>query len=107
MEELEQEEALREEAGMYVVPKLEMDETMKEIRELALKIRDKKVILKHEARIVKNSTKPVTPRTSTAKVRGRSVNKLQNQMAQLGVDVEPSTEVTFLHMCLIEGQFVP
>lgn len=107
MEELEQEEALREEAGMYAVPKLEMDETMKEIRELALKIRDKKVILKHEARIVKNSTKPVTPRTSTAKVRGRSVNKLQNQMAQLGVDVEPSTEVTFLNMCLIEGQFVP
>lgn len=79
---------MREEAGMYTLPKQEVDETMKEIRELAQKIRDKKVIMKHEARITKNSTKPVIPRTSTAKVRERSVSRLQKQMSQLGVDVE-------------------
>ncbi|XP_054266710.1 nucleolar GTP-binding protein 1 [Macrosteles quadrilineatus] len=93
--ELEQEEALREEAGMYAVPKIELDETMKEIRELAQKIRDKKVIMKQEARLVKNSTKPVTPRTSTAKVRERSVGRLREQMSQLGVDVEDNEEAHF------------
>uniref|UniRef100_A0A1B6L217 Nucleolar GTP-binding protein 1 n=1 Tax=Graphocephala atropunctata TaxID=36148 RepID=A0A1B6L217_9HEMI len=93
--ELEHEEELREEAGMYAVPKIEMDETMKEIRELAQKIRDKKTIMKHEARLVKNSTKPHTPRTATAKVRERSVNRLEQQMSQLGVDMEPNEEAHY------------
>lgn len=86
--ELEHEEALREEAGMYAIPKLEMDDTMMEVRELAQKIRDKKAIMKQDAQLVKNSTKPHTPRTSTAKVRERSVSRLQKQMSDLGVDVD-------------------
>lgn len=84
---------------MYAVPKIELDETMKEIRELAQKIRDKKVIMKQEARLVKNSTKPVTPRTSTAKVRERSVGRLREQMSQLGVDVEDNEEVNKQQCC--------
>ncbi|KAI8441288.1 hypothetical protein MSG28_014923 [Choristoneura fumiferana] len=37
--ELEQEEALREEGGLYAVPKIELDETMREIKQLAIQIR--------------------------------------------------------------------
>lgn len=66
--ELEKEEELREETGMYVVPKIELDETMLEIKKLALQIRHKKAIMKDEARINKQSRKPVMPRTAGAKV---------------------------------------
>lgn len=69
LEELEKEEELREETGMYVVPKIELDETMQEIKKLALQIRHKKAIIKDEARINKQSRKPVIPRTAGAKVR--------------------------------------
>ncbi|KAF9805568.1 hypothetical protein SFRURICE_020953 [Spodoptera frugiperda] len=57
--ELEREEELRVEGGMYAVPKIELDDTMKEIRELARQIRNKKAILKDESRLVKQSTKPM------------------------------------------------
>lgn len=39
MAELEKDEELREAGGMYAVPKIELDETMKEIRDLARQIR--------------------------------------------------------------------
>lgn len=68
LEELEKEEELREETGMYVVPKIELDETMEEIKKLALQIRHKKAIIRDEARINKQSRKPVMPRTAGAKV---------------------------------------
>lgn len=67
--ELEKEEELREETGMYVVPKIELDETMQEIKKLARQIRHKKAIIRDEARINKQSRKPVMPRTAGAKVR--------------------------------------
>lgn len=53
---------------MYVVPKIEYDETMLEIKRLAKQIREKKAILKDEARVNKQSRKPVMPRTTAAKV---------------------------------------
>lgn len=68
LEELEREEELREATGMYVVPKIELDETMQEIKKLALQIRNKKAIMRDEARINKQSRKPVMPRTAGAKV---------------------------------------
>ncbi|CAG9764065.1 unnamed protein product [Ceutorhynchus assimilis] len=93
--ELEKEEEIREETGMYVVPKIELDETMQEIKKLALQIRHKKAILKDEARINKQSRKPVVPRTTGAKVRDRSVQKLRKSMETLGVDMSGSTEANF------------
>ncbi|XP_047513846.1 nucleolar GTP-binding protein 1 [Pieris napi] len=93
--ELEKEEELREEGGMYAVPKIELDETMKEIRDLARQIRNKKAILKDESRLVKQSTKPVMPRTSRARDRDRSTNKLRRQMEGLGVDMSESKEAHF------------
>ncbi|KAF2904018.1 hypothetical protein ILUMI_02155 [Ignelater luminosus] len=93
--ELEKEEEMREEAGMYVVPKIELDETMREIKALALKIREKKFLIKDEARINKQSTKPSLPRTAGAKVRDRSVSRLRNEMEQLGVDMSETENAHF------------
>ncbi|XP_015609023.1 nucleolar GTP-binding protein 1 [Cephus cinctus] len=92
---LEREEELREEAGVYDYKIPELTETMKEIEQLARQIRDRKAIMKDEARITKASTKPVMPRTAGAKVRDRSVSKLREQMEDLGVDMEDTEEAHF------------
>ncbi|KAL3287778.1 hypothetical protein HHI36_002240 [Cryptolaemus montrouzieri] len=95
LEELEKEEEIRESTGMYVVPKIELDQTMKEIRELALQIRHKKVILKDEARVNKQNKKPVMPRTAGAKVKDRLVSKLRKDMENLGVDMSNTKSAHF------------
>ncbi|KAJ8973535.1 hypothetical protein NQ317_019286 [Molorchus minor] len=95
LEELEKEEEIREQTGMYVVPKIELDDTMREIKKLALQIRHKKAIIKDEARINKQSRKPVMPRTSGAKVRDRSVSKLREDMSNLGVDMSHTDNANF------------
>ncbi|KAL0858982.1 hypothetical protein ABMA27_010841 [Loxostege sticticalis] len=93
--ELEKEEELREAGGMYAVPKIELDETMKEIRDLARQIRNKKAVLKDESRLTKQSTKPVMPRTSRARGRDRSTGKLRDEMEKLGVDMSETKEANF------------
>ncbi|XP_022911465.1 nucleolar GTP-binding protein 1 [Onthophagus taurus] len=95
LEELEKEEDLREETGMYVTPKIELTDTMKQIKQLALQIRNKKAILKDESRILKQSRKPVLPRTTAPKGRDRSVSKLRSQMEDLGVDMSGSENAHF------------
>lgn len=80
---------------MYVVPKIELDETMREIKALALQIRNKKAILREESRVNKQSNKPVMPRTSGSKVRDRSVSRLRNEMENLGVDMEDTEGAHF------------
>ncbi|XP_076760882.1 nucleolar GTP-binding protein 1 [Xylocopa sonorina] len=92
---LEQEEQLREEAGMYDYKVAELSTTMRDIVEMAKQIRVKKAIMKDEARIQKASTKPVIPRTTTAKLRDRSVSKLKEQMEDLGIDMEDSENAHF------------
>lgn len=76
------------------MPKIELDETMREIRKLAHQIRDKKIIMRQERAILKNSTKPVVPRTAPAKVRGRSVSRLRSEMEELGVDMSDINDVS-------------
>ncbi|XP_045457747.1 nucleolar GTP-binding protein 1 [Melitaea cinxia] len=93
--ELEKEEELRIEGGLYAVPKIELDETMKEIRDLARQIRNKKAILKDESRLVKQSTKPIMPRTSRAREKGRSTSKLRDEMEKLGVDMSDTKKAHF------------
>ncbi|RZF44482.1 hypothetical protein LSTR_LSTR002255 [Laodelphax striatellus] len=88
LEQLEEEERLRIEAGYYATPKIEQSQELSEIRELAAKIRERKAIMKIEARVQKQSTKPVMPRTATAHVRDRSVSRLKDEMSRLGVDIE-------------------
>ncbi|XP_031831744.1 nucleolar GTP-binding protein 1 [Nomia melanderi] len=92
---LEKEEELREEAGMYDYKVPELSETMKEIVQLAKQIRDKKIIMKDEARIQKASTKPVMPRTAMSRGRERSVTKLKEQMEDLGIDMEETEDAHF------------
>ena len=84
---MEKEEELREESGMYAIPKIEYDETMIEIQRLAKKIRDKKIIMREERRLIKSSTKPKMPRTATNKAEKRTVTTLTNELRELGVDV--------------------
>ncbi|XP_003701539.1 nucleolar GTP-binding protein 1 [Megachile rotundata] len=95
LNELEREEQLREEAGMYDYKVPELSETMRDIVQMAKQIREKKAIMKDEARIVKASTKPVIPRTVTAKGRDRSVSKLKEQMEDLGIDMQDSENAHF------------
>lgn len=95
MEELEKDEEIREETGMYVVPKIELDETMLEIKRLALQIRNKKAIMRDESRVNKQNKKPTMPRTTTAKGRERSVTKLRSQMEDLGVDMSGTDNAHF------------
>ncbi|KAG7206987.1 hypothetical protein KM043_000878 [Ampulex compressa] len=95
LNQLEREEHLREEAGMYDYKMPELSETMREIEELAKQIREKKAIMKDEARVQKASTKPVIPRTAASKVRGRSVTKLKEQMEDLGIDMEDTENAHF------------
>ncbi|XP_076281830.1 nucleolar GTP-binding protein 1 [Lasioglossum baleicum] len=95
LNELEKEEQLREEAGMYDYKVPELSETMKEIVQLAKQIRDKKAIMKDEAMIQKASTKPVMPRTAAARGRERSVTKLKEQMEDLGIDMEETEGAHF------------
>lgn len=90
---MEREEQLREEAGMYDYKVPELTDTMREIQQLAKQIREKKAIMKDEARILKASTKPVMPRTAASKVRDRSVCKLKEEMEELGVDMEDTENV--------------
>lgn len=84
----------------YKVP--ELSETMREIRQLAKQIRDKKIIMKEEARVTKASTKPVMPRTTAAKLRDRSVAKLKEQMEDLGVDMEDTKNVSIVNFLLVD-----
>lgn len=95
LNQLEREEQLREEAGMYDYKIPELSETMREISQLAKEIRERKAIMKDEARVQKASTKPVMPRTATAKVRDRSVSKLKDQMEDLGIDMEDTENAHF------------
>lgn len=93
MEELEKEEQLREEAGYYSVPKMEMDETLLEIRSLARKIRERKAIMRQETRVAATK-KPTIPRTTPARVRERSVTDLRDKMEDLGVSMDNTDDVS-------------
>lgn len=106
MEELEKEEQLREEAGYYAVPKIELDETLREIRSLAFRIRERKSLMRQESRITKQSNKPTIPRTAPARVRERSVSTLRNKMQDLGVDMDETEEVRYLFCVYFQIEFL-
>lgn len=84
---------MREDAGFYAVPKLEYDETMKDIKQLAAQIREKKAIMRQEQGLQNNSTKPVMPRTTAARGRDRSLANFCKEMNKLGVEPSDSPQV--------------
>lgn len=95
LEELEREEGLREAGGVYTVPDMSMDETLKEIREMAKQIRDKRFELRDEKRLSHRKNKPTIPRHKQPKVRDRSVSKLVSTMEGLGVDMSGNENANF------------
>ncbi|KAK0078095.1 hypothetical protein PV325_003051 [Microctonus aethiopoides] len=95
LNEIEKEEEERTASGVYDYKMPELTETMKEIQSLAQQIRETKAIMKDEARIIKQSTKPVMPRTAAAKKRGRSVTRLKDQMENLGLDMSDTKDAHF------------
>ncbi|XP_043599876.1 nucleolar GTP-binding protein 1-like [Bombus pyrosoma] len=95
LNDLEKEEQHRVDAGIYDYEGGELSNTMQEIAQMAKQIREKKAIMKDEGRILKASTKPVMPRTATAKLRYRSVSKLKQEMGDLGIDIEDTENAHF------------
>merc|ERR1712179_188333 len=94
LEALEKEEELREKAGVYDSEESEEDDNMKEIRDLASKIRVKKKLMKNDQKM-DNTKKPIVPRTSTAKKRERSVSRLKGEFETLGVDMKGTGDANF------------
>lgn len=86
LDELEKEEEEREKAGVYDSDSEEEDLEYKEIHGLALKIREKKKLMKND-QIMNNTKKPRLPRTSEPKARSRSVKRLKREFTELGVDM--------------------
>lgn len=95
LEDLEREEGLREEGGVYEPPDVSMDATLKEIREMAKKIRARRFDLRDEKRLASKKNKPAMPRHKQAKVRDRSVTKLRETMENLGVDMSGTENANF------------
>lgn len=91
---------MRIEAGAYDYKVPELTETMKEIQQLAKQIREKKIIMKEDSKINKQSTKPVMPRTAAARSRDRSVSRLRDEMEELGVDMENTENVNINNVYL-------
>jgi len=85
LEELEREEELRIETGVYDENYEEDDEETKEIHVLANKIREKKKIISIESKMGRNGGKPVLPRAS--RKRDRSASRLREEFENLGVDM--------------------
>lgn len=95
LEELEREEGLREESGLYAPPDMTMDETLKEIREMAKQIRTKRFMLRDERRLENTKNKSTIPRHKQPRVRERSVQKLQKTMENLGVNMSGTEKANF------------
>jgi len=84
LEELEKEEAIREQAGFYNNESESEDEDMREIRELASQIRDKRKIMLQEGGEKRSIQKPRLPRGATPK---REKDFL-DEMNGLGIEVD-------------------
>merc|ERR1711962_1160241 len=96
LEALEKEEELREKSGYYESEESESEtEDMKEIREMASKIRVKKKIMKVDSRIDGGVKRQPLPRTSTAAKRSRSVARLKGEFTELGVDMTGTEDANF------------
>jgi nucleolar GTP-binding protein len=95
LEELEREEGLRLESGYYEPPKLNIDETLQEIRDMARQIRTKRFTLRDNKRLAPRADKPKIPRHKLSHVRDRKVDKLKNTMEELGVDMSTKEDSNF------------
>merc|ERR1712136_499967 len=84
LEVLEKEEEMREKAGFYNNDSESEDEDMREIRELASQIRDKRKIMQQEGSERRGVQKPRLPRG----VKARSEKDFLDEMNGLGIEVD-------------------
>merc|ERR1719193_243695 len=84
LEELEKEEDMREKAGFYNNDSESEDEDMREIRELASQIRDKRKIMLQEGGERRGIQKPRLPRGA----KPRSEKDFLDEMNGLGIEVD-------------------
>ncbi|KAG5677307.1 hypothetical protein PVAND_007076 [Polypedilum vanderplanki] len=96
LEELEREEGMRLENGFYDPPKLNIDETLQEIRDMARQIRTKRFILRDNKKLAPKADKPKIPRHKLPHIRERKVENLKNTMEELGVDMSGKDDANFV-----------
>nr|XP_002126966.2 nucleolar GTP-binding protein 1 isoform X1 [Ciona intestinalis]XP_009862416.1 nucleolar GTP-binding protein 1 isoform X2 [Ciona intestinalis] len=85
LEKLEHEEELKEKAGFYDNEEESEDEEMKEIRQMAAKIREKKAIRLANSHLVRKVKKAKLPGKTAAE--NRTPSKMMNDLGELGVDL--------------------
>lgn len=95
LEELERDEGLRMDNGFYEAPKLNIDETLQEIRDMARQIRTKRFVLRDNKRLAPKADKPKIPRHKLPHVRERKVENLKSTMENLGVDMSETQNANF------------
>lgn len=95
LEELEREEGLREENGLYNPPDMTLDQTLKEIREMAAQIRTKRFMLRDERRLSSNKNSSAIPRHKMPKIKDRHIDQLKTTMENLGVDMSGTEQANF------------
>lgn len=95
LEELERDEGLRLESGFYEPEKLNIDETLQEIRDMARQIRTKRFILRDNKRLAPRADKPKIPRHKAPHARDRKSENLKNTMEELGVDMSGAEQANF------------
>lgn len=95
LEELEREEGLRLENGFYDAPKLNIDETLQEIRDMARQIRTKRFVLRDNKKLAPRADKPRIPRHKLPHIRERKVENLKTTMEELGVDMSNKEDANF------------
>jgi nucleolar GTP-binding protein len=95
LEQLELEEGMRLDNGFYDAPVQSIDDTLREIRDMARQIRTKRFILRDNKRLAPRADKPKIPRHKLPHTRERKVEKLMNTMGDLGVDMKTSSDANF------------
>jgi nucleolar GTP-binding protein len=95
LEELERDDGLRMENAFYEPPKLNMDETLQEIRDMARQIRTKRFILRDNKKLAPRADKPKIPRHKQSHVRLRKTENLMSTMEELGVDMSGAEKANF------------
>jgi nucleolar GTP-binding protein len=95
LEELERDEGMRLENGFYDPPKLNIDDTLREIREMARQIRTKRFILRDNKKLAPKASQPKIPRHKLPHIRERKVENLKNTMEDLGVDMSATKNANF------------
>jgi len=103
LEELEKEEELREQAGVYDSNE-EVGSDYEEVHELATKIRSKKKVMKIDSQKRKNKTTATMPRTSRGNKRSRSVSGLRGEMSELGVDMTDVDDTHFVAVAVAQRE---